>query len=234
MEEIKAILKEVLIAVNHGNPIALIVLTGLTALTEVGIPTFGLIDAVLLYVGYEFGLLSWRALIVITLMALGRLLGGSAIYWPSRILGERFIKWLQKRFPSINSKITQATFRLSKRQALAVVIIRFTPGLLTAGSVAAGMLKVKNRNYLLGVLIHAVIADVILILIGYLGRFGVKLVGIHLRGWQVLLAAILVVIAFSLGMFLWQRLRKKKKERLAKSGDSADKPVPPGSQQINK
>ena len=133
------------------------------------------------------------------------------IYWPSRVVGESFINRLERRFPSIRTKIAQVLGRLNRRPALAVTIVRFTPGLLTAGTVGAGMLKIKYRDFLLGVVIHSVIADVFLILIGFLGKYGVTLAGIHLTRWQVITAAIILVVAVSAGLFFYQRWQSKKK-----------------------
>jgi membrane protein DedA with SNARE-associated domain len=213
MHEISIIFREVLTAVNQGHPIAFLVMVGLTALTEVGIPTLGLIDAVLLYVGYQFGLFSIRAVIIIALLTLGRIFGSAVIYWPSRVLGKSFINWLERHFPSVRTKITQVVGRLSRRQALAVVIVRFTPGLLTSGTVAAGMLKINYKDFLLGVVIHSVIADVVLILIGYLGKYGVTLAGINPKHWQVITAAMVLVLGISAGLFFYQRLKARKKRK---------------------
>lgn len=211
MREIQIIFREVLTAVNQGHPIALLVMVGLTALTEVGIPTLGIIDAILLYVGYQFGLFSIRALIVISLLTLGRTFGSSVIYWPSLVFGKSFINWLERHFPSLCTKITQVVSRLGRRQVLAVVIVRFTPGLLTAGTVASGMLKINYKDFLLGVAIHSVIADIVLITIGFLGKYGVTLAGINPKHWQVITAAIVLVLGFSAGLFFFQRLKTRKR-----------------------
>jgi membrane protein DedA with SNARE-associated domain len=213
MDAIKTIFTQVLTAVNQGHSLAFLTMVGLTALTDIGVPTFGLIDAVLLYVGYEFGPLSVRALIIIALLSLGRILGSSLIYLPSLIFSKSFVSWLEKHFPSLCAKITQAGDKLKGRHTLAIVIARFTPGLLTPSSVAAGILKIKYRSFLLGVVIHAVIADVILILIGYLGKYGITLAGIHPESWQVITIAIVLVLAGSAGVFLYYRLKERKKRK---------------------
>jgi membrane protein DedA with SNARE-associated domain len=90
------------------------------------------------------------------------------------------------------------------------MIARFTPGLLTPSSVASGMLKINYTYFLIGIFIHSIIADTILILIGYLGKFGLSLAGINLRRWQVITVAIVLVLALSLGLFFYQHLRAKK------------------------
>jgi membrane protein DedA with SNARE-associated domain len=111
------------------------------------------------------------------------------------------------------TKITQVVGRLSRRHALAIVVVRFTPGLLTPGSVAAGMLKINYKDFLMGVAIHAVIGDVVLILAGYLGKYGVTLAGINPKQWQVITASIALVPGVSAGLFFyrWLKIRKNNK-----------------------
>ena len=223
MDEIRIIFRDVLTAVNQGNPIAYLVMVGITASTEVGIPSLGLIDAILLYAGYQFGLFSIRALLIIALLILGRIFGSAVIYWPSLVLGKSFINWLERHFPSLCAKMTQAVGRFNRRQALGVVVVRFTPGLLTSGTVAAGMLKINYKDFLLGVIIHSFIADVVLILLGYLGKYGVTLAGINPKHWQVITALIVLVLGVSAGLFFFQRLKtKKKSEKICENDQSKE------------
>jgi membrane protein DedA with SNARE-associated domain len=223
MNEIEQFFSNVLAAVNQGDAVALLAMVGITAITELGIPTFGLIDAVLIYAGYEFGLLSFRALLIILLLTLGRLLGSSAIFWPSRIYGASFINWLGRRFPSLSFAMQKVSSRLGRRQALAVVIVRFTPGLLIAGSVASGMLRTKYRNFMIGVAIHAVIADIVLILIGQLGRYGISVAGINPQPWQVVAAAIVLVLGGTLAVFFFQRRSARKSAQKCDSANDTNK-----------
>jgi uncharacterized membrane protein YjjB (DUF3815 family) len=64
------------------------------------------------------------------------------------------------------------------------------------------------------VIIHAVIADVVLIVIGLLGKYGLTLAGIHLRSWQVIAIAIGAILILSTGLFFyrWYRTRNKIKQ----------------------
>lgn len=210
MDELKQIFYGTLAAVNQGHPLALLVMVGITAITELGIPTMGIIDAILLYIGYQYGLFSLRALLIILLLTAGRVIGSSILFWPARQYGYSFINWFERRFSKISLKINTVSSQLKVNQVQAVIILRFTPGLLTASSIALGMLRIRYKNFLSGVVVHACIADVVLILLGQLGKNSVSLAGITPETWQVVSVAFIIVLLISIVILVIQRRSSKK------------------------
>ncbi len=72
------------------------------------------------------------------------------------------------------------------------------------------MLNVNYWNFLAGVGIHAVISDVVLILVGFLGRQGANIAGISPKPWQIMIGAFVLVSCVSLAIFFIQRRHSKK------------------------
>ena len=206
MNEINRVLSEVLLEVQQGSPVVLLTLVGISAITDMGITTLAVIDAVLLYVGYQSGPWSLQALLVVLAMTTGRMLGASVIYWLSRRLGRRFADWLGRRLPALRNRLKTITGRLGVHQSLALVIARFTPGLLLPASVASGMLRVSYESFLFGIALYSVIADVGLLLVGYLGRRGTIIAGIAPEAWQIVAASFILVVLISAAVILVQRL----------------------------
>jgi membrane protein DedA with SNARE-associated domain len=206
MNEINRVLSEFLLLVQQGSPVMLLALVGITAITHMGFTTFDVIDAVLLYVGFESGPWSLPALMVVLATTTGRMLGSSVVYWLSRQFGRRFADWLGRRFPALHHRLKTVTDRLKVHQSLALVVAWFTPGLLLPSSVAYGMLRLSFKGFLLGIALYSVIADGGLLLVGYLGKRGTTIAGITPQPWQILAASFILVVLISLAVILIQRL----------------------------
>jgi membrane protein DedA with SNARE-associated domain len=196
--------------VLQGSPWALGIILLIGAVTEVGIPTLFAIDTVVLFASFQVGLFSNELLLVILALLLGRLLGSSVIYWPSRYFGQRFLKWLSKHQPKICSQLNSVAGRLSTRATVSVALARLTPGLLTAVSVGAGTVKVKFRYFAGGVALSSIIADLSLVVIGVLAKTGTGAFGIKLETWQAGVAAFVLILA-GWGLFFVIQRRKGKK-----------------------
>jgi membrane protein DedA with SNARE-associated domain len=180
-------------AITQGNPTALLALFFISALTEVGIPFPFILDTILIFTGYQKGLLSQEtAYIMLSLMA-GRILGASVIYWLTRFIGRAFIKWISRRFPFLQKRMDWLTARLSHRAPLAVAIARLTPGLLTPSTVAAGVICIRYWHLILGIAISSVVADGVLLVIGFVTGRSLDQLGIKPSVWLVIIGLVIIV-----------------------------------------
>ncbi len=182
--------------VYQGDARALVALFFVSALTEVGMPFPFVIDGVLVVTSYETGLWSLPVARIVIALLLGRQFGSAVIYWLSRLLGNRFINWLGKRFPKLLTKMAWLNTRLSRRAPLAVAIVRLTPGLLTSSSVAAGCIRMRYYHLVLGIVLASAIADGALITFGFASGYGLQYLGFTPDAWMLVAAlgvAILIV-----------------------------------------
>jgi membrane protein DedA with SNARE-associated domain len=145
MEFLKDVLSSMLSLVVQGSPWALAIILVTGAVTELGIPTLFAIDTVVLFASFQVGLFSAELFLVILALLLGRLLGSSIIYWASRFLGHRFLKWLGKYQPKTCVQINSVGGRLAGRAGVSIAFARLTPGLLTAVSVGSGLVKIRFK-----------------------------------------------------------------------------------------
>jgi membrane protein DedA with SNARE-associated domain len=204
------IFSSVLASVAQGNPIALLVLFLVSALTEVGIPSLFIIDTVLLYVGYQLGFFSLEVLLVVLALFAGRLAGASVIYWLVRLLGQPFLRWLEKRSPRICAQLNAVAGRLSHHAPVAVATARLTPGLLTGVSVGAGLVRIKYISFAFGIALSSLIADAALLLVGFLTRRGTSLFGIRPTPLEIAIGA-LVALYLGWGIYFLVKRGKAKK-----------------------
>jgi membrane protein DedA with SNARE-associated domain len=179
-------------AINQGNPSALGTLFFISALTEIGIPFPFILDTILIFTGYQHGLISKEVGLIMLSLLIGRLVGASAIYWLTRTVGKVFVNWLGRRFPFIQKKIAWLATKLQKRAPVAVAVTRLTPGLLTPSTVAAGVICIGYLSFCLGVLISSVIADGVLLIIGFSTARGVKYLGFAPSVWFIIVIGVIV------------------------------------------
>ncbi len=175
---------------SFGALAALFIVSGLT---EVGVPFPFLLDSVLFYAGYEFGMLSPRVGLILAALLLGREMGGGAIYWLSYFLGEQAIVRLEKRFPSLRGKLQRVVARLGHNAPVAVAIARLTPGLLSAASVSSGACGVRYRHFALGIVLASAVADGALLASGIVTNQSLRYLGFKPPTW--LLIVIFAVVA---------------------------------------
>ena len=213
--------------VVQGSPWALAIILVIGAVTEVGIPTLFAIDTVVLFASYQVGLFSAELFLVIMALLLGRLLGSTIIYWASRLLGQRFLKWLGKYQPKICSQLNSVAGRLATRATASVALTRLTPGLLTAASVGSGLVKIRFRYFAGGVALSSIIADFSLVLVGVLAKTGTSVLGIKLETWQVGIAAF-VFLVIGWGTYFYIQRRKAKK-----NAEIAESCAPPNDSLLN-
>jgi membrane protein DedA with SNARE-associated domain len=185
-------------AINQGNPAALLSLFFISALTEVGVPFPFILDTILILTGLESGIISARVGLIMLSLLMGRIVGASVIYWLTRWVGTVFINWISKRFPFLQRRMDWLTARLAHRAPIAVAVARLTPGLLTPSTVAAGVIKVRYEYLIMGIAISSVIADGVLLILGFTTGRGLEQLGVRLSVW-----IIIVIVVFLIGLGWW-------------------------------
>jgi membrane protein DedA with SNARE-associated domain len=196
-------------ALNQGNPTALLSLFLISALTEIGIPFPFILDTILIFTGFEHGLFSKEVGLIMLSLLLGREAGAAIIYWLTRFIGVVFVAWISKRFPSIPKRLHWLTDKLSRNAPFAVAIARLTPGLLTPSTVASGIMCLRYYYLFLGILISSVIADGVLLLIGFGTSHGLKYLGVAPSLWFIIVITVIVAgIAWAIQRFFSRRNRK--------------------------
>jgi membrane protein DedA with SNARE-associated domain len=201
-------------AFNSGHPIALLLLFLISALTEIGIPFPFILDTLLILAGYQTGIMQ-IGLIMLSLM-LGREVGATAIYWLARVVGKVFVNWISKRFPVVRTRMQWLEVKLRHRAPLAVAIARLTPGLLTPSTVAAGVMCLRYWYLVLGIAISSVIADAVLLIVGFGFGQGIKKIGLPV--WTIAVAIAIVISAgWGIQILISRRNRNKDPNTIPKS-----------------
>ena len=219
-------------AVAHGQLTALLGLILIAVVMEIGLPVPFVLDSSLIFVAVSDGFLSYTLFLLICVLFIGRLIGSSILYWLGRSLGGAFIKWLSKRWPKLTDRIAGFSRRLNQpappaapgvglvshlfsrlsatfRIPLIIVIARFTPGLLTVSSIAAGAICESYWIFILGIAISSVLADGLVLAVGFLASQGLRIMGIKPEVWQLVIGiAVFVSLAWGV-FFLIKRKRKR-------------------------
>ena len=200
---------QVMSTVVKGDLTALATLALITALMEAGLPFPFVLNTALLFVSFDTGLISLPVLMLMITLFLGRLIGSSVIFWLSWWLGGVFTNWMEKRSPSLHDKLTSLADKLNHRVPVAVTVARLTPGLLTASSVGAGVIRVNYLFFIFGIGLSSVVADGIVLLLGYLTQNGLKLFGVTPSVWQLVIG---LMILISIGWGTYYLIRRRRQQ----------------------
>lgn len=211
MNALKTVIATMLASIIGGNPWALAIILLISAITEVGIPTLFAIDTILLVVGFQLGFFSIKLILIIIALLMGRLAGSSVIFWLSETFGKRFLNWLGKYQPRICNQLNLVAGRLNNQAPLPVALARLTPGLLTAASVASGLVRIKYRYFALGVVFSSLMADFSLLFLGFFAKTGASVFGIKPETWQIAVGA-LVFLTIGWGVYFIIQGRRTKKQ----------------------
>jgi membrane protein DedA with SNARE-associated domain len=188
-----------------------------------------------LFVALNDGFVSFPIVLVVLVLLLGRFLGSSILYWLGRSLGSIFLKWLKKRWPKVTDRIEYFSARLNQPQQigpsgkgfasrfwarlsatlripLIIVIARFTPGLLTVSSIAAGTICESYWIFVLGIGLQSILADGLILTVGYLASQGLKILGVTPSVWQLVIGlAVLVPLGWGIFFVAKRRIKRKPK-----------------------
>jgi len=157
-------------SVGLHNPGGLAILFLLGVFFDIGVPLFFSIETFLLFATFYVGPLSSQVFFIMLMLLLGRQTGASIFYWLSRLLGQRFLNWLNRHLPWITSGERKLKERISHNTVWVVVVVRLTPGLLQLPSLITGSMHLKYRSFAFGVVISSLVYDFGVILFGFAGR----------------------------------------------------------------
>lgn len=222
------LMSQALAAIGGGSPVAILALYIVATPEEVGVPFPFVMDTVLYYHGFSIERLWWQVVVLILALLFGRLLGASVVYWISRIGLGRLFRWLAGRHQRIWERLLRfkevadrkvpiavAAGRLSAEvtavigfarffsgSPVAVALARLTPGLLTATSVASGMLSVRYASFVLGITAASLFADLAVVTLGAVLGYGYRFFGLtfpplYAIGGMVAMGG-LIVLVFSI------------------------------------
>ena len=77
------------------------------------------------------------------------------------------IPWISNKFPSFSERLESLNYKLARKETIAIIAGRLIPGLLYVTTLAAGSLRVKYKQFFIGVAISSLLYDGILIFIGF-------------------------------------------------------------------
>ncbi len=157
-------------AVSLSNPSGLAVLFAMGILSDIGIPLLFTVEVFLLFASYYLGPLSIQVPLIILMLLLGRISGGSIFYWLSYILGDPFLNWLKKHFSFICRGLDRFKARINEHPILAVILVRLTPGFLQIPSLVTGSLHLSYIKFIMGVAFSSLIYDISIVIFGYIGH----------------------------------------------------------------
>ena len=203
------------ISINH--PVFLLVLFGLAAVNEIGLPLFFALEILLFFVSYQHGPLSSQSLLILLVLLLGRELGANALYLAARGLGGRFLDWLEKRSSRTMRAIEKFKTRLNSHPTIMVALVRITPGLLQVPSIAAGAVRLRISSFIEGVGLSSLIDDVIVIFLGFSARFFLTRMNTQPKTYLFASFCCLIALVWVALLFLYHRnvvKSQKQKERI--------------------
>lgn len=175
----------------------------LLVFNEVGLPLPIVYETILLYTGYELAKGQTQLLPVSAFGLLGSLIGASLVFWTFFLLGPVI---LASRFFLFRAeKIRVLKRELTRREILAVILGRLTPGLLSLTSIASGTLRLSYFRFGLGVVISNFAWAVLLIVAGFfLGKVVNRFEDLGVWGGRLTLVLGLTALVFFL--FLLKRI----------------------------
>ncbi len=213
LHNLELVFSNLVAAFDSPNPPGLIILFSLAVITDIGIPVPFVLDTVLMVTAYKVmtsGDPHWTPVLMIILMLfIGRQVGSGILYLLSRYLGNGFLNRLDKRFPSIGSRLDAFKVRLSHWATLMVVTGRLTPGLLQITTLASGTIRMRYQYFALGIALASIIYDGLLILLGF---FAAHNPWAENRSFTTLLIIAMIIIVCILWPVLFAVIQRGKKK----------------------
>jgi membrane protein DedA with SNARE-associated domain len=212
MEWIDSLINHAMAAIGQGSLAANVSLFLIVSLTEMGVPFPFIMDATVIITSFQNGILSPQVGQVFLVVFLGRQFGAGIIYWLTRLLGTAFIKWMQKRFPTLMSRLTSLETKFGNKAIWAIAIARIS-SLNTVASMASGALRLRYYKFAAGVALSALIFDGALIIIG-------SGAGAFLPHSSPTIIVIGIIVILALGWSGYYLFRPRCKKRLPDSSNS--------------
>jgi membrane protein DedA with SNARE-associated domain len=204
MEWFSELLSYLVSGISLSHPLTLVVLFLLGLISELGFPLLFSIETFLFFISYDNGPLSSQAMLMVVLLLIGREAGSSVLYWIVRLIGSPFLDWLGRRSSWFLRAVEKFKVRVNKNPAIAVTLVRLTPGLLQVPSIAAGAIRLRLLSFAAGVALSSLIYDFILILLGFSARFALPHLNAAPRTYLFVGFFLLIVLVW-LALFLASR-----------------------------
>jgi len=164
---------QILGTITVGSILWLAIIFLLAMITEMGMPTFPIIEGLLVFAGFQIvhgiqgGVASLAPFLI--LAPTGRLCGSTSTYWLSHSLGDRLIDKFGKRLRFTRERLEKTKQRLTKRALPNIIIARLAPGLGIIASITYGASHIQFRRFITGVLIQLIIWEAAFLALGALG-----------------------------------------------------------------
>ncbi len=191
----------------------------LAIMADLGIPVPLVVKPALFLIVYQAGPISLPVLLFIGSLQIGRQIGAAILYWSSRLLGNRFLDWINRHHKRLGKQLTEKEGEFKEklgegtqrnvRIVGTITFGRLTPGLLPVVTIGAGMLKLSYLLLVIAVVISAIIYDAVTISLGFLAKIGLYGVSPDIAVWIILGVAILVAGLPTLISFLAGRKKKQ-------------------------
>ena len=185
----------------------------LAMLTEMGVPTFPIIEGLLVFAGFQIfhGVYSVAPLLV--LAPTGRLCGSTSTYWLSHSFGDKLVNKFGKRIRITRERLEKTKQKMSRVALPSIIIARLTPGLGVLASVTYGTTRIPFRYFFRGVLIQLLIWEGIYLALGAFGGGLSKLLAPEFRPLFITSLVIAVVgIGAAVWYFFFRETRKEQPE----------------------
>lgn len=141
------------------------------ALKEVGIPSPGLTQSLLLYAGFQFSCGGFHFGIGIILFAfLGSICGAYVIFCLGRFGGNKLLAKIDRYIVINPEAMEKARNMITTYSIISVSVGRSIPGLMVPTSIIAGTLKIPTGKFLMGIVFPLSLWIVLLTTLG--GTFG--------------------------------------------------------------
>lgn len=194
---------QILGTVTAGSILWLVIIFLLAMITEMGMPTFPLIEGLLVFAGFEIihgthGVANLAPFLI--LAPTGRLCGSTSTYWLSHSLGDKLIDKFGKRVRFTRERLEKTKLRLGKMALTNIIMARLIPGLGILASVTYGASRIQFSRFIIGVLIQLLIWETIFLALGALGGGISFLFAPEFRPFFV---TILVIAVVGIGAAAW-------------------------------
>jgi membrane protein DedA with SNARE-associated domain len=235
-ELLSGISSQAMNVISGFTPVELIAIFSIAALTELGVPFPLVLDSLLFLLGFHIGDLWLNTVIIMLVLLTARQTGSALLYWLSHALGSPLLSLLSRRFPSLQNKLSGFLKRMGVKTSMAVAVSRLasqataaattsgfglqtpfsvalarvTPGLLSATSVASGIIKIPYRYFVIGTAIASIMDDAATISVGVVAGYGIRLFSIDPPIWFAMVGIVInIVIILFIRRLLSRRIAAK-------------------------
>jgi len=206
---------QILGTVTAGSLVGLAIIFLLAMLTEMGLPTYPLIEGLIVFAGFQIvhGTGSTSSLVPFLIVApAGRLCGSTSTYWLSHSFGDRLVDKFGHRIRITRERLEKTRQKITRAALPNLIMARLTPGLAVLASVTYGTTRIRFRYFFIGVLIQLLIWEGVYLALGALGGGLSHLLAPEFRP---LFITALVIAVIGMGIAIWYFFfRQTEKEQL--------------------